>query len=109
MLSLYDLMLFFCFLLAIIYWWQISGQKTFALQEARRYCRQRGIQLLDQTLAFKTYRLQKDKHARTRLCRVYGFDFCQDGESRRQGEVILSGRQVLSIMLEDEHLEITQY
>lgn len=109
MLNLYDLILFFCMLLGLLYWWHISGQKTYAMQQARRYCQQRGIQLLDQTLAFKAYRLQKDKRANTRLCRVYGFDYCQDGETRRQGEVSLSGRHLLSITLEDEHLEITQY
>jgi hypothetical protein len=92
-----------------MYWWRISEQKTFAIRNAKEYCKGRNVQLLDQTLVFKGLRLGKTNNKRRKLCRVYEFEFSSNGEDRYQGEIILSGFNFLRVILALDELEITEY
>ncbi|MEX2365923.1 MAG: DUF3301 domain-containing protein [Pseudohongiellaceae bacterium] len=94
---------------AIVYWWRISGQKQHALNYSRRYCADRGLQLLDQTLVFRRYHLSRDARHRHRVLRQYQFDFSSDGENRYQGEISLYGLRVVRIVLETEIIEIADF
>ena len=109
MLSLFDLILIFLLMGVIYYWWRSGEQHAVALSSARKYCQQRDIQLLDDTLAFNKYTFTKAANKRKYLSRIYVFDFCQDGQDRHNGEIVLSGYSVIRVMLETEQLEITQY
>lgn len=109
MYDIYDVILFFIFILLVMYWWRISEQKTFAIQNAKDYCQGRNVQLLDQTLVFKGLRLEKTNKKFRKLCRVYEFDFSSNGEDRFKGEIILNGFNFLRVILEMEDLEITEY
>ncbi len=59
MYDIYDVIVLFIFILLVMYWWRISEQKTFAIRNAREYCKGRNVQLLDQTLVFQGLRLEK--------------------------------------------------
>lgn len=96
-------------LLAIVYWWRSREQHAVALRSARKYCRERGIQLLDETLAFDKFAFAHTGGGRRRLSRLYGFEFCRDGQDRHRGEIILRGMNVVRVVLETGQLEITQY
>ena len=109
MISLYDLILLFGLVLIIVYWWRSSEQHANALVYARRYCEEKGLQLLDQTLAFKRFNFCKDNKGRNRFCRIYEFDICLDGSDRYQGELQLSGNKIIRILLDTDQLEISQY
>jgi len=109
MFSLFDLMLIFLLFGALYYWWRCSEQHAIALSSARKYCHERDIQLLDDTLAFNKYTLTRASNNRKYLARTYVFDFCQNGQDRHKGEIVLSGYSVIRVMLETEQLEITQY
>ncbi len=109
MYDIYDVIIFFVFILLVMYWWRISDQKTFAIRNAKEYCLQRNVQLLDQTLVFQGLRLEKANFKHPRLCRVYEFEFSSNSEDRFKGEIILSGFNFLRVILEMDELEITEY
>ncbi|PCJ40914.1 MAG: hypothetical protein COA71_09955 [SAR86 cluster bacterium] len=109
MVDIYDVIIFFIFILLVMYWWRISEQKTFAIRHAKKYCQERNVQLLDQTLLFKGMRLEKSHNKRRKLCRVYEFDFSSNGEDRFKGQIILSGFNFLRVIIEMDELEITEY
>ncbi len=109
MYTIYDLMLLMPFVLAAMYWWRTSQQKSIALDTARRYCRERDLQLLDESLVFLKFRLERNLHQQRFLCRVYEFEFCPDGNMRKTGEIVLTGYRVLRVILQSDVLDITQY
>lgn len=113
MFTIYDLTLFFLASLLVAYWWRISGQKDHALAKARQHCTSSEHQLLDQTLVFLQHRLEKDALGKKHLCRVYEFDFCKKGEEnyeiRYKGEIMLAGFSIIRIVLESDHLEVTEF
>jgi hypothetical protein len=109
MLDIYDLITIFFFILLILYWWRISGQKNHALNKARQHCKNSSLQLLDQTLMFIKHRIETDGRGKKYLCRVYEFDFSTDGEERYKGEIMLAGFSVIRIVLEMDHLEVTDF
>ena len=109
MYDIYDVITLLLIILVIIYWWRTSEQKSFALVNAKAYCKDREIQLLDETLVFKRFRLAKSPVGKRHLCRAYEFDFCLDGEDRHKGEILISGFHLINIIVETGQLEITQY
>jgi hypothetical protein len=109
MYDIYDLALALPVLLLVMYWWTSSDQKSVAVAAARSYCKQRELQLLDETLVFYRFRIQRDSRNHRRLCRIYQFDYCLTGEDRHSGEITLSGYSVLRVILQSGTLEITEY
>jgi hypothetical protein len=109
MYDIYDLALLIPVILLVIYWWRSSEQHAVAVAAARDYCRERDLQLLDETLQFRRMRLERDARGNKRLCRIYEFDYSRDGKDRHSGEIILSAYIVLRVILHSEVLEITEY
>jgi len=109
MYSIYDIMLLLPFVLAAMYWWHTSQQKSVAVAAARSYCRERNLQLLDESLVFRKFRWERNLHRQRYLCRVYDFDYCPDGNERKTGEIVLTGFRVLRVILQSDVLDITQY
>ena len=109
MYDIYDLALVLPLILLLMYWWDSSGQKRAAIAAARSFCKQRQLQMLDETLAFRRFRIERDSRNQRRLCRIYHFDYCRTGEDRHVGEIILSGYSVLRVILNSGTLEITEY
>lgn len=127
MYDIYDLILCLPLVFLGLYWWRASEQKRIAVAGARAYCRERGLQLLDETLVFRHLRLERKSRvapARTlpapkpslvrlglqrQLCRVYEFDYSRAGEDRDSGEIVLCGYRILRVILHSEVLEITNY
>ena len=109
MYDIYDILLALPVLLLLWYWWRSSGQHAIALRVARAYCKERQLQILDDTLSFKRWRIERGQHHPPRLCRLYEFDYSRIGEDRHSGELILCGNRVLRVILSSEVLEITEY
>ncbi|MDG2177074.1 MAG: DUF3301 domain-containing protein [Gammaproteobacteria bacterium] len=109
MISLYEVCAFFLLVLAVVYWWRGRELNSTALSEARRYCKQRDIQLLDQTLVFERFAFSRAGNNKKYFSRIYSFDFCRDGMDRNKGEIILRGNTVIRVVLEEDELEITEY
>jgi hypothetical protein len=109
MYDLNDILLLIPFILGGLYWWRTSQQKAVAVHAARTYCRERGMQFLDDSLVFKQFRRERNLHQQRFLCRVYEFDYCPDGNDRKSGEIVLTGYHVLRVLVQSDVLEITQY
>ena len=109
MYTVFDILLLVPFLLAAIYWWKTSEQKAIAVRGARQYCKERGLQMLDDSLVFKKFRLERNLHQQRYLCRVYEFDYSPEGRDRRTGEIVLHGYRILRVILQSDVIEITQY
>jgi hypothetical protein len=109
MYDIYDLALVLAVLLLLIYWWESSGQKRVAIAAVRSFCRERQLQMLDESLAFRRFRFERDSRNQRRLCRIYQFDYCRTGEDRHVGEIVLSGYSVLRVILNSGTVEITEY
>lgn len=109
MYSIYELSAFLILVLFVIYWWRGRENQTLALQAARRYCEQRNIQLLDDTLFFQSFTFATLSNTKRYFCRKYIFDFCDSGTDRHNGEILLRGNAVIRVVLEGDDLEITEF
>ena len=68
--------------------------RTVANEAAQAACHDAHLQMLDGTVAFKTWRPTRAADGRLTMRRTYVFDYSDDGASRRQGFVILRGHEV---------------
>ena len=75
-------------------WRAAVEARAIAFHAAHEACERGGLQLLDGTVVFKSWRAGRAAGAGFRLFRTYLFDYSEDGASRRQGFVILRGREI---------------
>ncbi len=88
-------------LCAVAWFWLDSlGAREHANEVALETCRSTGASLLDGTVAFRSLRPVRPAGGGLRLDRTYVFDYSLDGVTRRQGFVVLTGREVDCIGLE---------
>jgi len=87
--------------LGLLAWlWHDSLQARDAgVREARTACSDEGLQLLDDTVAIRSLRFARDDGGRLRLQRVYGFEYSDTGDNRREGSVTLLGHDVVMVSL----------
>lgn len=88
--------LWFSLALGLLAWfWQANVEARSAANEAAfGACAEAGVQLLDGTVVFRSWRLMRGPDDRLGLRRHYAFDYSDDGISRRQGFVTMRGRDV---------------
>ena len=80
--------------------WQTAlDSREVANRIARETCSRAVVQLLDGTVAFAGFRLQRGTGGRRRLLRTYTFDYTSDGFERSQGFIVLSGRRLEAVGL----------
>ena len=109
MYDIYDLVMWLPLVLLFVYWWHSSEQKRIAIAAARAYCKERNLQLLDETLLFDKFSLDRTWGKRRVLCRKYTFDYCLSGQDRHSGEIILDGYRVIRIIVQQGALDITEF
>ena len=100
MFDLSDLSLLALILLAALYWWHDQGMRQLVLDACMRYCMERDIQLLDQSVALRRLWFRRDEWGRLRFWRLYEFEFASAENDRYKGQAITLGRRVLDIALE---------
>ena len=82
------------------FWWQSDKVKAVALAHVYRYCKDTGLQLLDQTMVLSGVWPVRSDSGSLVMRRKYNFEFTSTGESRYQGLIIMFGIKVLSLELE---------
>jgi hypothetical protein len=70
----------------VIYWRSARLSAEAALRAARSACEQTGVQLLDQTVAFRRFVFKRGE-----LQRLYSFDYCPNGSERFRGVIHMRG------------------
>jgi len=83
----------------ILFWADSLRARERALQALRRACERRGLQLLDETVAFVSIGLARDADGRLRIRRVYAFEFSETGDNRRPGSIAILGDAVAGLQL----------
>jgi hypothetical protein len=97
----------------IEYWWLVAGiaiagwlyldgirVREVALRAGRDYCRNIGVQFLDETVSRQRIRLARDRAGQLRIERGYGFEFTSDGERRYSGEITMLGSRLREVQVQ---------
>ena len=86
------------------YWWDTAYCNELALENCRRFCIASQVQLLDNSVARRRVWLRRNPYGRIQLCRLYGFEYSDNHDSRQHGYIVLLGRKVAEARLEPEPL-----
>ncbi|MDD5296360.1 MAG: DUF3301 domain-containing protein [Rhodocyclaceae bacterium] len=91
--------LFGLLLLVVAVWWWLDGLRArdAAVSAAREACAGLGLQLLDDTVAVSSHRFARDEGGRLCLQRVFGFEYSDTGDNRRDGHLTMQGEDIVSI------------
>jgi hypothetical protein len=73
------------------FWVDTLRARERAIELCRALCEQRGLQLLDQTVALDRLTAARDRAGRVRLRRRYRFEFTRDGAVRDRGTIVMLG------------------
>jgi len=74
--------------------------KELARQKGRQRCDDLGLILLDDSVALKKLKLTRSNLGHVIIWRKYQFEFSSDGGQRYRGEIILSGKNLLNIIMD---------
>ena len=80
----------------ILLWLDSARAREFANTLAQRYCENRGLQFLDQTVSLVRVGLRWTA-AGLRIRRMFRFDFSLEGVGRRSGHVLMLGTRLETI------------
>jgi hypothetical protein len=83
-----------------VFWHDALGTRERANDAARETCTSTGAALLDGTVAFRSLKVVRGVGGRLAFERTYVFDYTLDGQTRRQGFIVMFGRRVDSIGLD---------
>ncbi|MCB1705893.1 MAG: DUF3301 domain-containing protein [Halioglobus sp.] len=75
--------------------------RELAVQAVMRASERDDFQLLDQSVHIQRLSMSRDDTRRWRIWRQYRFDYSYDGVERRQGFVIMLGKQLQSVVVSE--------
>ncbi len=75
--------------------------RELAVQAVMRTSKRDDFQLLDQSVHIQRISMSRDETRRWRIWRQYRFDYSFDGVERRQGFVIMLGKQLQSVVVSE--------
>ena len=84
------------------YWWDTAYCNELALTNCRNHCNASEVQLLDGSVARRRVWLRRNENGSVQLCRLYGFEYSENHESRHNGYIVLLGRKVVETRLESQ-------
>ncbi|MEW6444535.1 MAG: DUF3301 domain-containing protein [Pseudomonadota bacterium] len=96
MLSLKSLLALLALFFAGLALWHNWRAHERAERLARETCRRMGVQLLDESVGQKQWRITRDE-GRWVLRRVYVFEFSRNGSDRWPGELVLLGGKLVGV------------
>jgi len=100
--TLGDILVAFVFGGACLYFLSAIRVRELAVQAVTRAGREDDYQLLDQAVHIRRISLSRDGQGRWRVWRQYRFDYSFDGVERRQGHVIMLGKQLQAVIISDQ-------
>jgi hypothetical protein len=101
-----DLLLIILILAGIWYWWDTQQCNEIALFVCKKKCDAAALQLLDATVTRQRSWLRRGPGGAVQICRLYSFEYSGDQTfgygQRRQGYIVLIGKQVVETNLPHE-------
>ncbi len=104
--SLGDIVTVVLFGLACLHFLGAIRVREIALQAVGQASRRDDFQLLDQAVHIRRVSLSRDQSGRWRIWRQYRFDYSYDGVERRQGYVIMLGKQLQAVVVREPSVTI---
>ncbi|EKF74659.1 hypothetical protein A11A3_07563 [Alcanivorax hongdengensis A-11-3] len=98
-LQLQDLLLVTAVVVIAALFWRAHGIRERALAVTRRYCERQELEFLDDTVGLERLTLDKDRHGKRRLTRIYHFEFTVTGGERYSGRTYVQSGMVQRIEL----------
>jgi hypothetical protein len=94
-------LLAFAAIAALLWFWlDTMRARERAISIGRQACEKDGLQLLDETVFLKSVRLRRNERGHIAVWRNYGFEFSDNGNNRRAGNVTLLGGRLDGVQLE---------
>ena len=100
--TLGDILLAFLFGGLCLYFLSAIRVRELAVLAVSKAGKQDDYQLLDQAVHIRRMSLSRDRLGRWRIWRQYRFDYSYDGVERRQGHVIMLGKQLEAVVVSDQ-------
>jgi hypothetical protein len=100
--TLGDILLALLFGGLCLYFLSAIRVRELAVQAVTRAGDQDDYQLLDQAVHIRRISLSRDRQGRWRIWRQYRFDYSFDGVERRQGHVIMLGKNLQAVVISDQ-------
>ncbi|MDX5363381.1 MAG: DUF3301 domain-containing protein [Pseudazoarcus pumilus] len=94
---LFETVSFLALCLVAWFWLDSVRLREIGIAAARRACEREGVQLLDDTVAFRSLRPVRNDEGQLTLRRVYEFEYSGSGDDRQRGSVVMVGREVVLI------------
>jgi hypothetical protein len=94
------LLLLLVFIAFAAFWHDALGTRERANDAARETCTATGGALLDGTVVFRSLKLARGSSGRLVFERTYLFEYTVDGNTRRQGFIVMFGQRVDTIGLD---------
>lgn len=82
------------------FWFDSMHALEIARKAGKRACTEAHVQFLDDTVAGTALSLVRGASGRRMLRRSYRFEFSETGNTRLEGQLILLGHRVESVMME---------
>jgi hypothetical protein len=81
-------------------WFDSMRARERAVAAGSRACERDGLQFLDETVECVSLRPARDENGHIALRRIYRFEFSDNGDNRRGGNVSLVGGRVESLTMD---------
>jgi len=91
-----------------LFWMDGMRAREIAMAAARNACRRDGMQLLDDTVAIRSYKLARNDRGALKIRRVYQFEFSDTGDNRLDGSVVLLGRSIETLYMEPHRMAVEE-
>lgn len=99
--TLGDVLILFALGLLCLHFLAAVRVRELAVQAVARAAERDDFQLLDQSVHVQSMSMSRDETRRWRVWRQYRFDYSYDGVERRQGFVIMLGKQLQSVVVSE--------
>lgn len=82
------------------FWYDSLRAREHALRAGKGACENDGLQFLDDTVVCVKLRIGRDERGHAALRRTYKFEFSDDGMRRRNGSLVMLGKELEFLYLE---------
>lgn len=87
--------------LIVLLWYEGMRSREFVISVCRKKCKEYELQLLDQTVSLSRITLRRNSVWGLSAHREYRFEVSSNGSDRLKGYVVMQGRYLISLQIEN--------